>query len=307
MNQRGLPAQGSAEGEKSSGVAAATLAMIVFSWGSVLVKTVGLPPAALACYRLAIGASFIAVVAWIRGSRWPRRGWPMLAGAALSFGLHQLLFVTASQQTSIAIVTLIAALQPLVVALIGHRAVGERMSPPLVGFALIALLGIALVVHANLNDGSRSARGDLFAALNMLCFTSYFLFSKRALMAGANTLTFTASVLGLALIVVMPAMLFTGVALPDTRQSLTLLLLALGPGNGHLLLNWAHPRVSATLSSLILSGIPLLATVWAHLVFAEPLGWRHVVGIGLVALAIEAARRSEQREAGPEPDSIARK
>lgn len=278
---------------QSSGVAATMIATLVFSWGGVVVKGVGLPAATLAAYRLAIGALFIAAVALWRRTPWPRSRGPLF-GAGLIFGVHQLLFVAATQQTSIAIVTLFAATQPLLVAAASRRTVGERTSPALVGYSLLAVLGVAIVIHANLGDRSRSLQGDLCAAANVLLFTVYFLSAKRAVLAGASPLTFTGGFFAIALLVVAPAALLTAPALPDSRQSLLLLVLALGPGNGHLLLNWAHPRISAALASLILAGMPMLATVWAHLVFGEPLGWRHAIGILLVAGAVEGGRRSER-------------
>ena len=72
-----------------------------------------------------------------------------------------------------------------------------------------------------------------------------------------------------------------------------LAVLALLPGNGHLLVNWALPRVSAALGSLILTAVPLLASLWAHLIFHEPYGPLHLIGMTMVAAAIEGGRRSE--------------
>jgi drug/metabolite transporter (DMT)-like permease len=91
-------------------------------------------------------------------------------------------------------------------------------------------------------------------------------------------------------------MLFVGGGpLPATASDWWLVgLLALIPGNGHLLLNWAHPRVSAALSSLMLAAIPLLSSIWARLVYGEPYGPRHVVGMLLVVVAIELGRRAER-------------
>jgi drug/metabolite transporter (DMT)-like permease len=60
-----------------------------------------------------------------------------------------------------------------------------------------------------------------------------------------------------------------------------------------LLLNWAHRRVSAALAALLLSAVPLLASLWAHLSFGEPYGMRHLVGMLIVAPAIEGGRRAE--------------
>jgi hypothetical protein len=46
---------------------------------------------------------------------------------------------------------------------------------------------------------------------------------------------------------------------------------------------------------LLLASIPMLASLWAHLVLGEPYTWLHLAGMGLVLTAIEAGRRLELR------------
>lgn len=279
-----------------AGLAAVVLATTMFSWGFILVKALHLPAAALSFYRLAIGATALSAAALVLRVPWPRHFGPLL-GAGLAFGCHQLLFVAATQLTSIVIVTLVGAMQPLLVAVVSRRTVGERVPPRLFAYALVAVAGVGVVLQANLHAQSRSLAGDLLACANVVAFTTYFLFAKRARVAGAPTLTFTASFMAIALVVITPVMLLVAPVAPNGRQAGLLALLALGPGNGHLLLNWAHPHTSAALSSLVLAVLPLLASTWAHLVFGEPLTWRHLLGIGLVAVAVDAGRRAERRSA----------
>ena len=91
---------------------------------------------------------------------------------------------------------------------------------------------------------------------------------------------------------------FVDSAMPAASWQWALIaLLALGPGNGHLLMNWAHRVVSASLLTIVLSLVPLLASIWAHLVFGEPYGWLHVAGMLLVVMAIEGGRRAEVAQA----------
>jgi drug/metabolite transporter (DMT)-like permease len=281
---------------RAAGLSAMVVAAGAFSWGFILVKAIGLPPSVLSLWRVGLGALGLTLTALVLRVPWPRQ-WQSMLGAGLTFGVHQLLFIAASQRTSIAIVTLITATQPLLVAMVSRKVIGERASPALFGCSLIALFGIALVLFANANDQSRSLSGDLLAVANAVAFTGYFLFAKRARVAGAPTLTFTASFLLLSLLVIAPAMLattpLTAAVIPNGKQSWLLVLLAFGPGNGHLLVNWAHSRVSAAFGSLALLGVPLFATIWAHLIFGEPLGVWHVLGIAVVLAAVEAGRRFE--------------
>jgi drug/metabolite transporter (DMT)-like permease len=271
------------------------LAATGFSWGYIIVKAVPLAAPVIAAWRLGIGAAVLVAVALALRLPWRQLGLSAVAGVA--FGLHQLLFIEATKLTAVAVVTLIGAAQPLLVALGSRPIARERVPAPLWAMAALALVGIGVVVQANLDHESRSLAGDLLAVANVFAFTAYFLLGKRARAGGAHSVTFTASMLAAALLVVVPFALFSGFEIPAAASVGLIALLALGPGNGHLLLNWAHGRISAALGSLVLAAIPLMAGLWAYLVLGEPYTWRHVVGMILVAAAIEGGRRIEARQA----------
>lgn len=282
-----------AELGSATGVGAVVLAAGAFSWGFVFVKAAGLPAPTIAIWRLLIGGVTLLAVAVALRVPWPASPRPVLA-AGVCFGVHQLLYIAATQKTSIAIVTLIGAMQPLLVSLVSRRLVGERVPAQLQLWALVAVLGVATVVWASLDDPSRSLLGDLIAVVNLLVFTTFFLVAKRARTEGVHTVALTTGMLLVALIVIAPALLLVTPRAPESgRQWLLVAGLALLPGNGHLLVNWAHRRVSAALASLVLAAVPLLASVWAHLVFGEPYGARHLLGMLLVAAAVEGGRRAE--------------
>jgi drug/metabolite transporter (DMT)-like permease len=196
------------------------------------------------------------------------------------------------------------------VTLFSRAVVGESVPRALFGWSLGSILGVGLVVAQNYDDASRSAFGDLMALCNLLLYTGFFLLTKRARQLGATPLTLTTSSMALGLLMVTPFALFSGLGLPQSvvprsapllpdsgREWALLAALALGPGNGHLLVNWAHSRVSAALGSLVLSAIPLAASFWAHLIFDEPYGVVHVVGALIVALSVEGGRRAAMASA----------
>jgi hypothetical protein len=79
-----------------AGLAAVVGTALVFSWGFIIVKAVPLPAGALAFWRLAIGAAVLVATALVLRTPWPRRRGPMLA-AGVAFGVHQLLFIAATQ------------------------------------------------------------------------------------------------------------------------------------------------------------------------------------------------------------------
>lgn len=289
------------------GLPALAIALFVFSWGFIVVKAIPLAGPALAFWRLLIlGVVLLAVAVMTRAAR-PRAWGPVLLAGAM-FGLHQLLFIGATQRTTVAVVTLLAALQPLLVSLIGPLTVGERLRPAVVGWSLVAATGVAQVLAADVADPARSRLGDLLAVANLLVFTTYFLAAKRSRLAGTGTLGLTTAQQFVAAAVVAPVFVVTGMAVPgvavpaevDSAAAVgplaawaLIALFALVPGNGHLLVNWSHDRVSAAVASLVLAGIPLLSSVWAAWLFGEPLTWRHALGGGLLMASVWGAQRAE--------------
>lgn len=278
-------------------VLAVALAATGFSWGFIIVKGIGLPPSTVAFYRTWAGAIALMGAVLMRGGTVPRipRG-PMLLPvglAGLCFGLHQLLFISAAQATSISIVTLMQGLQPLCVAIVSHRLLGERVPRGLLGSSMLAVCGVATVVIANQGDESHSAFGDGLAVLNLFAYLGYFLACKRARMLGLDSLTLTAWSLLLAGVVLTPAFAWNGPG-PDLQAFQVALILfhAWVPGNGHVLINWAHARISAALASILLSLVPVLASLWAFLLFGEPYGPWHLAGTLATLAAIEAGRRA---------------
>jgi len=65
-------------------------------------------------------------------------------------------------------------------------------------------------------------------------------------------------------------------------------LLALVPGTGHLLFNFAHRFVDVSVSSVVSAGNPIIASLLALLVLGEPLDAVQVAG-GIVAVLAIAA------------------
>jgi drug/metabolite transporter (DMT)-like permease len=73
---------------------------------------------------------------------------------------------------------------------------------------------------------------------------------------------------------------------------------------GHFLVNWAHPHVDVTVSSLMMLGVPIVATAVAWIVLDEPLtllqGLGGAIALGaIVAIVRRPARAPESWEEAP--------
>ncbi len=215
--------------------------------------------------------------------------------AGLFFGCHQILYITATQKTSIAMVTMIGSTSAVWVALLSQRVVGEAVPAKVFGYAAIAVVGVSITAFWTSGNAGHSTEGIAYAVANVCVFTGYLLASKVARTSGVPTLAFTTQIHWIAAFMVVPFALWRNggtLPYPSFNDAVLLAIMVCGPGNGHLLLNWAHPRVPAALVGVFVNIVPLLASLWAYLLLGEVLTKYHAIGFALVLVGIEGARRT---------------
>jgi drug/metabolite transporter (DMT)-like permease len=80
-----------------------------------------------------------------------------------------------------------------------------------------------------------------------------------------------------------------------------LALLALIPGSGHLLFNFAHRFVDVSVSSVVSAGNPVVASLLALVVLGQPLDAIQVAGgiVAVLAIAAVAHQAADRRPARP--------
>jgi drug/metabolite transporter (DMT)-like permease len=136
-----------------------------------------------------------------------------------------------------------------------------------------------------------------------LSWSAYWLTSKHA-RALQDSLEYTAGVTIVAAVTVTPIVLLSGQSLGRVEAGdwLWLCLLAIVPGTAHLLMNWAHRYVDASVSSVIGSSNPIFAAVAAVVILGQPLTALQVCG-GLVGIAAIAAVATRHRQPAESPVS----
>ena len=264
-----------------------------------------MPTMAFASYRLWFGVLVyaVALLATRRRLRWPTIRSCALGGVffaadlSLSFGAFKL--------TTVANATIIGALAPIFIALGAARWFGERFERRDAGFVLASFLGVALVAAGSSGSASWSPLGDLFAALGVLTWTSYWLFSKRARLT-TPTLEYMATVMLVAAVCVTSVTAAAGVSLSPPRGMdwVWVWLLVLIPGaTGHLLVAWSHRHVEAWIASLVTQGQPVVGSVAAWIVLGESLTLLTIIGglVVLAATAVIAVREGRRQPDAAEP------
>jgi drug/metabolite transporter (DMT)-like permease len=290
-----------------SGAAATAVAVILWGLGNVLVKHLAVDGLTLAVDRMWIGAvGYIAVFA-MRGGRVSWRSLRASAVGGLCFAADIGMFFVALHHTSVADATVIGALQPALVLLVAGPVFGEVVAAAELLLSTVGILGVAVAVFGSAPTAGRTAFGDLLAVGALLAFTGYFVASKRA----RNTLgalEYQTSMLVVAAVAMTPVVVLSGHAVipPHASDLGWAALVALVPGSGHLLVNWAHRATPIMVTSLLTLGTPVVSIAGAAVLLGEPLTALQVAGavvaLGGVAMVLaRAAALPATASVAPDP------
>ena len=305
-------------GSESTTAGLAAVIVGTIAWGStgIFVKEIGLAALPLTFYRLWLGVVLLGALLLVR--RRPLGLAVMLRSVlpGLFLAADIALFFSALKLTSVAVATVIGALQPALVLMVAGRLFGERVGWRVVIWTVVSIGGIAAVAVGPGVPRGEHLTGDALAVGSLLAFTGYWLASKRAIGVSADSDRYTFSVMLVAAVAMTPVALLCGEPLAPVRPAdwFWLVLLALVPGSGHLLFNFAHRFVDVSVSSVVSAGNPIIASLLALLVLGEPLDAVQVAGgivavLAIAAVAYQAAdpgltrRPAAYRRAGRTPRS----
>jgi DME family drug/metabolite transporter len=259
------------------------LAVVLWSVGSTLAKSVDLPGQVLSMHRVAWAAVLYLVIVGARG-RLP--GWSQLRTAApvgVCYALTNGLFFLGVKSTTVANATIIQCLQPIPIMLVANRLFGEPVRRREVVLSGVALAGVGLVVFGSATTVHWSPRGDLLSLGSLVAWVGYFVFNKQvrsklsALELQASMLP-TASLVLAGLAVAMGGSLSPGP--PATWFGIVAIIAT--AGTGHLLMSAAAPHLPITQASLVTLGQPVVAVTLAAAFLDEGLVAAQVIGMVVV-------------------------
>jgi len=261
----------------------------VFAWGfgPLLVREISASAPTIVFWRLWLATPVMICAAYFTGGRlsWPLMKIVFLPGVL--FATSMIVGFTSYQTTSIANATLIGALQPALMLLIGPLLFGDRTAGRQILLAVIALGGISTVVLGANQSSGASIHGDLLALINLGLWTAYFVRVKQVRNEGVHAGALIAGVFCVAAVVVSPWVLLTSHDLGAIHGSEWLAILAMVVVSGlvgHGLMTWAQRHLDITLASLLMLGSPVISAVVAWMVFGQRLSSVQIAG-ALVVLA----------------------
>ena len=280
------------------GRASAATAVCFWSVGNVIVAGFDLPGLQIGFWRLLLGALVYGAFFYAGGRRITWATVRLVALPAVALALEISLFFAALQNTSLANATTIGALQPILLMAVASHRYRERVTGWLVGIALVAIGGVALVMFGAGDGPGGHLRGDLLAAASTFFFAAYFVFVKDVRNhLDTFTLQTTSMVVG-ALVLLPLAAIGSGRLVPPfpswSQWGWLTLLLAV-PGTGHYLMNWAHLHVSLTLTGFLTLAIPVLSAAGGWLVLDQRLTVVQVLGMAVVLSTLVVVVRRDAR------------
>jgi drug/metabolite transporter (DMT)-like permease len=284
---------------RSAGLAASVLAAIGWGFGGVFATLTFAPGLVLTFYRVWLGTCLLLVVLYASGRRlnWPMLRATWLGGVLLAGDMS--MFFSAVKLTSVVDATVIGAAQPVLVIIVARPLFGERIGRWDLCWIALALGGVVAAVVGPGVTSHHEVVGDLLAVGAMLSWSAYWLASKHA-RAVSDAVEYTVGVTLVAAVVMVPIVLLSGQSLARVKAGdwLWISLLAIVPGSAHLIMNWAHRYVDASISSVIGSSNPIVAAVAALVILGQPLTAVQVSGglVGLVAIAVVATRHRQPAE-----------
>jgi len=286
---------------RASPYVAIFVAVTSVSWSSILILWSDSSALTIALYRLAIASAILAPIALLHPSK-PLRGIArrdallmVLVGAVLA--AHFAFWITSLKVEGVTVAssTILVTSHPLLVGLLSHFALKERLTAKTAAGIAVGFSGVVGIALVDAGIGSATLAGDAFAFLGGVTAGFYFLLGRK--------IRQHVPLLGYALVVYASATGFLAlfalglgadfVPQGDVSRELVLFLaMALIPQiGGHTLYNWALRYVSAPVVSLSLVGEPIGSSLlaWAFLAQAPSLGVAAGGALALVGIYLAAS------------------
>lgn len=274
--------------------------LLLWGFGPPVSKLITAPPLTTSFTRLWTSVVAIFAVQYALGTRFSASALRRSALGGIAFGANSLVFFYALRNASIATITVLGALQPVIVMLGASKIFGERITrwglaftAVAIGGATIAVLGAGAKVHTN-------GIGVLCSIGSLLCMSVYFLASKRA-RASLGAGEYVMGVMICAAVFVTPIVALGGgfkhFDAFGRADWMFMGIMLIGPGvGGQLLMGWAVRFVPVSLTSMILLGSTVVSIVAAWPIQGETPTILQFVG-GAITLGSVAAILLQRRRA----------
>ena len=284
------------------------VAVVAVSFSAILIRWSEADFLAIAAGRMVLSTLLLAPFALImyRAELFSleRRDVAIMVGIGAVLATHFSLWIASLELTSVASSVVLVTAHPILVGIVGHFFMDERLSRlNSIGIA-IGLLGVIILTRGDADAGGDTLYGDLLAFLGGVAAGVYILAGRKtrqriSLPVYAFLVFASCALFLLVAVIVTGTQLFT---LPADEWWL-FLLMALGPSIlGHTMYNWTLRYVPASVVSVSLLGEPVGSSILAALLLSEvPPEFTMIGGavilVGIVMATWGVGSRSSQKMA----------
>ncbi|MBI1276654.1 MAG: EamA family transporter [Anaerolineaceae bacterium] len=241
-------------------------------------------PAGVVFIRTFLAAVFFTLIWRPRLRGYTRRVYVSMLIYGTVIACNMLLFYTAINLIPLGVAVAIAFIGPLVVAVVGSR--------KLMDFVWVAVAAIGILLLSPLTNTSLNVPGVMVAFMTAGAWALYIIFTKRVstMLEGHTTLALS---MCLAALVAFPFGAAGAVkVLANPQLILLVLVVALLSSVIPFAMDFtAVKRLTSRVFGLLASVEPAVSAIIGFVVLHEALGWREVIGIGLVTVAAIATTR----------------
>ncbi len=254
-------------------------AAILWSLGGLLIKSVDANPLAIAGSRSGIAAIVLLIVL-----KKPKITWSFAQiGAALTYAITLILFVTATKTTTAASAVLLQFTAPIYVALFSAWLLKERTK--LLDWITITLVIGGMVLFFLDNLSTKSILGNGLAAASGVSFALFIVLMRMQKDGSPLESVLLGNIFTAAI-----GIPFLYQSSPDATGWLYLVILGVVQlGLPYVLFSWAIKHVTAMEGILVPVIEPLLNPVWVFLLLGEAPGMLAIIG-GLIVLSAITVR-----------------
>jgi drug/metabolite transporter (DMT)-like permease len=286
-------------------IEAVWVAVLFWSANALFVRAGDADPLVFTTWRLWIALPPLAAVLWWRTRRGAgvmlrapgvtRVRWVLIVfGAGAFFASGAATAFAAIDKTRLLDVTLIGALQPVVIIVIAVLFLGEHANRTHLMLAFVAVAATVLVASSTSGSGTWSVAGEVLAVVSLFLNAGWYLYGR--VLRGRYAIDpfgFMLGVLAAAAVLTTPvALVSAGTLRMSTPAFFWVTLTMLFGTAAHLLLVWAHRYVPASLSAPLLLAEPPLVAIGAWIFFDESLTFVAIVGSLVVVAALLGMVRS---------------
>lgn len=259
-------------------------------------------PLQLLSWRFTILAAMLLTVCLVlRVDLTDRRAWGRQAiiGLLSQAAFLYLIFEGVGNGVDGGLAALIASLQPLLVATVAGRILGERITPVMWIGMVLGLAGVAVVVSGDLGSGSAQWWAYLLPLVGMLSLTAGTVLTQRLRPTESLLQSITMQMVVTAVTLVALSFLVGQAAVPAELDFwlAVLWLVFLSTLGGYALFQYVTRTRGATVASVLLYLTPPTTMLWVWLMFGVPITLTAVLGMAVSAVGVTLVLRSRSAAA----------